>query len=63
MSKANSDMPAGAALSPFDAAKYLRTPEEIATFLEAVFEDYNGDARVIVKALGTVAKAHERCGC
>lgn len=57
MSKANTDMPAGAALSPFDAAKYLRTPEEIATFLEAVFEDYDGDARVIVKALGTVAKA------
>ncbi|MBK1864792.1 putative addiction module antidote protein [Aestuariivirga sp. YIM B02566] len=50
-------MPAGAALSPFDAAKYLRTPEEIATFLEAVFEDYDGDTRVIVKALGTVAKA------
>jgi len=57
MSKANTDIPAGAALSPCDAAKYLRTPEEIATFLEAVFEDYDGDARVIVKALGTVAKA------
>jgi probable addiction module antidote protein len=57
MSKADTEMPAGAALSPFDAAKYLRTPEEIATFLEAVFEDYDGDTRVIVKALGVVAKA------
>jgi probable addiction module antidote protein len=57
MSKANTEMPDGAALSPFDAAKYLRTPEEIATFLEAIFEDYDGDTRVIVKALGVVAKA------
>ncbi|MFZ5676050.1 MAG: addiction module antidote protein [Pseudomonadota bacterium] len=57
MSKADTKMPAGAALSPFDAAKYLHTPEEIATFLEAVFEDYDGDTRVIVKALGVVAKA------
>jgi DNA-binding phage protein len=57
MSKANTEMPAGAALSLFDAAKYLHTPEEISASLEAVFEDYGGDARVVVKTLGAVAKA------
>ncbi len=57
MSTAKNEMPAGAALSPFDAADYLRTPEEIAVFLQAVFEDYDGDTRVIVKALGAVARA------
>jgi probable addiction module antidote protein len=57
MSTAKNEMPAGAALSPFDAADYLRTPEEITAFLEAVFEDYDGDTRVIVKALGVAARA------
>jgi probable addiction module antidote protein len=57
MSTAKNEMPAGAALSPFDAADYLRTPEEITTFLDAVFEDCAGDTRVIVKALGAVARA------
>jgi len=57
MSTAKNEMPAGAALSPFDAADYLLTPEDIAAFLEAVFEDCGGDTRVIVKALGAVARA------
>ncbi len=57
MSTAKNEIPAGVALSPFDAADYLRTPEEITAFLEAVFEDYDGDTRVIVKALGAVARA------
>lgn len=57
MSTAKKEMPAGAALSPFDAADYLRTPEDVAEFLEVVIEDYDGDSRVIVKALGVAARA------
>jgi probable addiction module antidote protein len=57
MSNAKNEMPAGAALAPFEPSEYLRTPEEIAAFLEAAFADYDGDSRVIVKALGTAAKA------
>lgn len=50
-------MPVGAALSPYDTAQFLRTPEEIVAYLEAVFEDYGDDSRVVVAALGDVAKA------
>jgi len=57
MSTAKKEMPAGAALSPFDAADYLHTPEDVTAFLEAVLEDYDGDSRVIVKALGVAARA------
>lgn len=57
MSTAKKEMPAGAALSPFDAADYLHTPEDVTAFLEAVLEDYDGDSRLIVKALGVAARA------
>ena len=40
---------------PYDSADYLKTPEEIAAYLEAAFED--GDAAVITHALGVVARA------
>ncbi len=54
---ANKSAPPGAAVAPYDAAEFLRTPEEIAAYLEAIFEDYGDDSRVIVKALGDVARA------
>ncbi|MGE0241623.1 MAG: addiction module antidote protein [Parvibaculaceae bacterium] len=57
MSTTKREMPAGAALSPFDAADYLHSPQDVAIFLEAVLEDYDGDSRVIVKALGVAARA------
>lgn len=57
MNTTKKDMPAGAALSPFDVADHLRTPEEVADYLEAVFEDYDGDSRVIAAALGDAARA------
>lgn len=41
--------------SPYDSADYLNTPEDIAAYLEAAFED--GDAAVITHALGVVARA------
>jgi probable addiction module antidote protein len=40
---------------PFDAAEYLETQEDIATYLKEVFEA--GDAALIPVALGTVARA------
>lgn len=57
MSTAKKEMPAGAALSPYDTAEFLRTPEQIAAYLEAVFADHGGDSRVIVAALGDAARA------
>jgi probable addiction module antidote protein len=40
---------------PWDTAEQLDTPEEIAAYLEAVFED--GDASFFTHALGIVARA------
>ena len=57
---AKNEMPAGAKLSPFDAADYLHTPEEIAAFLNIVFETCDGDDRVIAKALDAAARARKR---
>jgi probable addiction module antidote protein len=34
----------------------LRTPEDIAAYLEACFEEANGDAAFIAKALGDIAR-------
>lgn len=39
----------------WDSADYLKTPEDIAAYLEAAFED--GDAALITHALGVVARA------
>lgn len=41
--------------SRHDTADYLATDEDIAAYLDAVFED--GDPALIVKALGVVARA------
>ena len=46
--------------SPFDVADYFKTPEDIAAYLEAAFED--GDPRVISHALGNVARAKGMSG-
>ncbi len=40
---------------PYDSAEYLNTEEDIANYLEAVFED--GDPALIAHALGVVARA------
>ena len=39
----------------WDGAEYLETPEAMAAYLEAAFED--GDPQVITHALGNVARA------
>lgn len=43
--------------SKFDVAEHLRTPEEMAAYLEACLEEANGDAAFIAKALGDIARA------
>jgi probable addiction module antidote protein len=40
---------------PWDSAAYLKTDQDIANYLEAVFED--GDPALITHALGVVARA------
>ena len=41
----------------YDVAAHLRTPEEMAAYLEACFEEGGGDAAFIAKALGDIARA------
>lgn len=41
----------------YDVAEHLRTPEEMAAYLEASLEEANGDAAFIAKALGVIARA------
>ncbi|MDE0174695.1 MAG: putative addiction module antidote protein [Defluviicoccus sp.] len=43
--------------SPYDVAEHLRTPEEMAAYLEAAMEEADGDAGFIAKALGDIARA------
>jgi len=41
----------------YDISEHLRTPEEMAAYLEACFEEASGDAAFIAKALGDIARA------
>ena len=43
--------------SPWDVAEHLRTPKEMAAYLEACTEEADGDAAFIAKALGDIARA------
>lgn len=40
---------------PYDTAEHLRTPEDIALYIEAVLED--GDPALVADAIGVVARA------
>ena len=42
---------------PYDVADSLRTPEEMAAYLEACIEIADGDAAFIAKALGDLARS------
>jgi probable addiction module antidote protein len=42
----------------YDAAEFLRTPEEIRQFLEIVFEENPDDPTTIAAAIGAAARAH-----
>ena len=41
----------------YDVTEHLRTPEEMAAYLEACLEEAPGDAAFIAKALGDIARA------
>ena len=41
----------------YDVAEHLRTPEEMAAYLEACIEEAQGDASFIAKALGDIARS------
>lgn len=41
----------------YDVAAQLRTPEEMALYLDACIEESDGDAAFIAKALGDIARA------
>ncbi len=44
-------------LHEYDVANHLRTPEEMAAYLDAAIEESNGDASLIAMALGDIARA------
>ncbi|MHC5148066.1 helix-turn-helix domain-containing transcriptional regulator [Stenotrophomonas rhizophila] len=47
-------------LETFDVAEHLRTPDEMAAYLDACIIESDGDAAFIAKALGEIARArHE----
>ena len=43
--------------TPYDVAEHLRTPEEMAAYLDAWLEEAPDDAAGITKALGDIARA------
>jgi probable addiction module antidote protein len=43
--------------SRYDVAEHLRTPKEMAAYLDACLEEADGDASFIAKALGDIARA------
>ncbi len=43
--------------SRYDVSEHLRSPEEMAAYLEASMEEANGNAAFIAKALGDIARA------
>jgi probable addiction module antidote protein len=44
-------------LRKWDSAEHLETPEDMAMYLEACFEEAGDDAAFIAKALGHIARA------
>jgi probable addiction module antidote protein len=41
----------------YDVVEHLRTPKEMAAYLEACLEEANGDAAFVARALGNIARA------
>jgi len=41
----------------YDVANHLRTPEEMALYLDACIDESEGDAAFIARALGNIARA------
>ena len=45
------------ATSPYDVAEHLRTREDMAAYLEASIEEADGNAAVVARGLGNIARA------
>jgi probable addiction module antidote protein len=43
----------------FDIAEHLRTPEEMAAYLDACIMESDGDSEFIAKVLGDIARAQD----
>lgn len=46
----------------YDVAEHLRTPEEMAAYLDACLAECDGDASFVAKALGDIARAQGMAG-
>lgn len=57
MPKAAARKPTKTKTTPYDVAEHLRTPEEMAAYLDAWFEEAPDDAAGIARALGDIARA------
>lgn len=42
---------------PYDAAAYLKTEQDCALYLQAAIDESDGDAALVVAALGDIARA------
>jgi len=47
----------GTKVKDYDVAEHLRTPEEMAAYLEACLAECDGDPSFVAKALGDIARA------
>ncbi|TFW17168.1 addiction module antidote protein [Duganella callida] len=45
-------------LTSWDSAAHLRSPEDIALYLDACLEEAGDDVEFIAKALGNIARSH-----
>ena len=57
MPKTAAKKPVKTKITPYDVAEHLRTPEEMAAYLDAWFEEAPDDAAGIARALGDIARA------
>ena len=57
MTKASSKSKKKRSTTPYDVAEHLRTPEEMAAYLDAWLEEAPEDAPGIARALGDIARA------
>ena len=57
MPKTAAKKPTRTKTTSYDVAEHLRTPEEMAAYLDAWLEEAPGDAAGIARALGTIARA------
>ena len=57
MPKTPAKKSAKAKTTPYDVAEHLRTPEEMAAYLDAWLNEFPDDAAGIARALGDIARA------